>query len=1039
MSESINGGLAFAATLDIDDFDVSAEAMERRIRNVSNTTVLESTKMDQSIQSFASNGAKYIIGTLVGGGMMSLVNSIVQTRGQFQQLDIAFETMLGSAAKGKMLMDQVTATAAKTPFDLMGVAGGAKQLLAYGTSADKVNDTLVRLGNIASGLSIPLGDMVYLYGTTQTQGRLFTQDVRQFMGRGIPLVKEMAAMLGKTEEEINDMVTAGKIGFPEVEKVINKMTDSGGQFFNLMEKQSASLTGMISNLGDAWDTALNKLGADNQEILSSGISGAAYMVEHLDDILQIVKAITIAYGSYKAAIVLNTLATKGYTGVALLDNIARQAKIALMKVDEAITGKTAAVTARMTAAQEAQTLSLQKQLTVEERTNIVKQLRIATIQQLLTAQQQEYISNLGLTASSQNYQAVAMGVMSVDQRQALAKTDLSAKSAIYQAALAREVLAKNQNQAATLASMRTDVKAAASRVESAKVSAVMAMQATEAARYEVYWAKQSGDTARLATAEKKLEGAVENQAISRKAALSAQTDFHTKKKLLETTATRQSTTASVADSAAKVTQGATTTMLTAITTKCTLALKAMWASMMSNPIGWILGLVGALVSVFTIFSNSEDEATDAMGDFQDSTKKETDSLNTLMAVLKNTEAGTKSHKQALEKINEVCKEYNIELLKENSSLTEQTDKYDELTKAIEANSAAKIKAKYTEQILQGKSENQSEAKDDLKDSGSSLKESHYYSGGMAGGGYYTTAVKSIQNMNEAIYDQIEVMATESAEKLKGLTGDSYTKAYGASLQRITKAVQAASGASDSDMSVFQSHISKYLTNIVKAEQDADKQIKDLTQDMDAFAKAGGETPAVVASIDYAKMSFSELDKKAKDSQDEIDKINAKTVKVETDNTRITELLGIINQVNTAITGKTANLNTESGINDRIKQLQDERSTVEINSEKYKELSKTIQGLQKKLPKTVSTDDSAKKAEQLVEKQKQADLRAEQSRIDVMEDGYAKRKAILDLQHRQALAAIDKEERELEKARKEAGKGGLSSKEKQGFSDRRDNE
>lgn len=125
-------------------------------------------------------------------------------------------------------MSQMVQTAAKTPFDLQGVADGAKQLLAYGTEAKDVNDTLVRLGNIASGLSIPLGDMVYLYGTTQTQGRLFTQDVRQFMGRGIPLVKELASMLGKTEQEINKMVTAGQIGFPEVEKVIKKMTDEGG-------------------------------------------------------------------------------------------------------------------------------------------------------------------------------------------------------------------------------------------------------------------------------------------------------------------------------------------------------------------------------------------------------------------------------------------------------------------------------------------------------------------------------------------------------------------------------------------------------------------------------------------------------------------------------------------------------------------------------------------------------------------------------------------------------------------------------------------
>lgn len=139
-------------------------------------------------------------------------------RGEFQQLEIAFNTMLGSAEQGTQLMNQLVKTAASTPFDLKGIAGSAKQLLAYGTAAEDVNGTLVRLGNIASGLSIPLNDLVYLYGTTMVQGRLFTQDVRQFMGRGIPLVQELAKQLNKTTDEVNAMVTAGQIGFPEVQK-----------------------------------------------------------------------------------------------------------------------------------------------------------------------------------------------------------------------------------------------------------------------------------------------------------------------------------------------------------------------------------------------------------------------------------------------------------------------------------------------------------------------------------------------------------------------------------------------------------------------------------------------------------------------------------------------------------------------------------------------------------------------------------------------------------------------------------------------------
>lgn len=446
--ENINGGLGFAATLDIDDFNVSADAMDRHIRQVSTNIQMEAEAMEQSMLDFAQKGAMYIQAYLVGQGMTGLLNSIVQVRGQFQQLEIAFGTMLGNEQKAKALMDQMIDTAAHTPFDLMGVASGAKQLLAYGEAADKVNDTLVRLGNIASGLSIPLNDIVYLYGTTMVQGRLYANDVRQFTGRGIPLVKELAKMYGVTAEEINNMVSAGKIGFPDVEKVINSLTDAGGQFYNLMEKQSASLTGMISNLEDAWDGMLNDIGTSNQDVFAGAISSATYLVENYQKILDILEAIVISYGSYKAAIVLNTLATKGYTGVALIDNTVRQAKIGLMKAEAVATGQVAAQTKAMQAAQEAHIATLEKELTAEELATIQKNLRIATIQSLLTAQQQEYITNLGLTTSSEGYEAAAMSVLSVEQRMTVSKLDLSANSAIYRSALEQEVLAKRANTTA---------------------------------------------------------------------------------------------------------------------------------------------------------------------------------------------------------------------------------------------------------------------------------------------------------------------------------------------------------------------------------------------------------------------------------------------------------------------------------------------------------------------------------------------------------------------------------------------------------------
>lgn len=1039
--ENIGGALAFKATLDIDDFKVSSEAMGRYIKNASDNAVLEANRMEQSFLTFAQNGARYIVSYLVGQGMMSLVQSIVQVRGQFQQLELAFNTMLRSTEKSQVLMSQLVDTAAKTPFDLTSIAQGAKQMLAFGSNVGSVVDEIVMLGNVASGVSAPLGDLIYLYGTLRSQGRAYTVDIRQFAGRGIPIYEELGKVLNVDRQELNKLVTEGKVGFPEVEKAFKNMTSEGGIYFNLMQEQSKSLTGMLSNLGDAWDSALNKIGKDNEDLFAGAIQGAIDLVENMDEIIRIVQAVTIAYGSYKAAIMLNTLATKGYTGVALIDNTVKQAKIALLKAEATITGQTAAQTKAMTAVQQAHVAALQKELTAEEQANLVKKLRIATIQQLLTAQQQEYLSNLNLTASSANYEAVATSVLTVEQREALSKTDLSAKSAVYRAALEQEVAAKQRNNAATLEAMRTDVKAAAQKVESAKQTAVSAMQATEMARYELYWARQAGDATRIATAEKKLEAAQDNQSAARKAALAAQTDFYTKRKQLEATATKQATAASVADTAAKTTQGAITTALTSITNKATLAMKSLWLAMKSNPIGWILSLVGMLISALTLFKSSEEEATDAMGEFQDTTKKQIDNLDLLFAILRNTEKGTKTHGDAIRKINAICKEYNKTLLDENATIDQQKLKYAELTAAIQQTTAEKIKAKYVEQELQEYLEKSDENYDNFikrlgnasYDTGKKKTVTNRQTGGDSYEVPIYEASENIRNMGGAVQEAIRSQIEDNAKLLASMSGDAFTKQYNEVVASILNSTKAATKATDAEIAGFKGIVESYLTSQINKAKEMNEAINQVDNSLSAYFAPKDATP-VTDSVDYVSMSFEELDKKIQETQTQIDTLNAKKVKVEADTTELQSLKKLMDELTGARDTKTDNLNTESGINERIKQLKEERSNVVINSAKYKELTKTISGLESRLPKT--TTRQADKADPLKDKQLEADRKLEEARISIMEDGYEKRKAILDLQHKENLDRIDREERELERARKEAGKGGLTATEQEGFDERR---
>lgn len=296
--------------------------LQRVAKNTTSSVVTDSDRMDVAMRRFATTLGQ--IG--VGVSLASLVRQIATTRGEFQQLEVAFTTLLQNKEKADALMRQMVDLAATTPFDLQGVANGARQLLAYGFAAEDITDTLTRLGNVAAGLGLPLERLTYLYGTTAVQGRVYARDMLQFTGSGIPVLQEMAKMYGKTTEEINEMVSAGKIGFEDVKKVIENMTNAGGQFYNLMENQSKTITGLISNLGDAIDSMFNEIGKSQEGIISSALQGVISLVENYQKILNILIPLVSAYGTYKAVLIATAAIQKIAVSVETIQRFYQLAK-----------------------------------------------------------------------------------------------------------------------------------------------------------------------------------------------------------------------------------------------------------------------------------------------------------------------------------------------------------------------------------------------------------------------------------------------------------------------------------------------------------------------------------------------------------------------------------------------------------------------------------------------------------------------------------------------------------------------------------------
>lgn len=261
----------------------------------------EAKKGLSGLEKMSDRVKRSLMGLGMAFSMKGLVSEVANVRGQFQKLEVAFNTMLGSADKADALMAQLVRTAAITPFDLEGVAQGAKQLLAYGMEAENVNETLTRLGDIAAGLSMPLNDLVYLYGTTMAQGRLYTQDLNQFTGRGIPMIQELAKVFGVAESKVKELVEAGRVGFPEVQKVIENLTGEGSKFGGLMEEQSKTISGQISNIKDGIASMFNDMGKQSEGVINTTLSGVTYMVEHYEQMGRVLMGLVATYGTYRTA------------------------------------------------------------------------------------------------------------------------------------------------------------------------------------------------------------------------------------------------------------------------------------------------------------------------------------------------------------------------------------------------------------------------------------------------------------------------------------------------------------------------------------------------------------------------------------------------------------------------------------------------------------------------------------------------------------------------------------------------------------------
>lgn len=728
MAEDIDGALGIRATIDADDVKRGADEfidalmrMQMQANNAAKTissdvSLMTSnlSKSDEGMSKQANNAAKTsaeiknlgnsysqasskgenLVSTLykmqdagatadamfaslaksaasfgVAFSAQEFASHVTNIRGQFQQIEMAFNTMLGSEQKASALMQQMVNTAASTPFDLQGVANGAKQLLAYGLEANKVNGTLVRLGDIAAGLSIPLNDIIYLYGTTMSQGRLYAQDLMQFTGRGIPMIAELAKQFGVSESKVKDLVSEGKVGFPEVQKAIEDLTNEGGKFGGLMEAQSKTLTGQLANLEDNIDMMFNEIGEKSEGAIGGAIELAADMVDHYKEIGSVIISIAAAWGMNKAAT----------AAVAAVNNAAASQEIANLEQEIALIQQKNGISALdndLGQQVKGGSIDLNKANQIQELRNQLKALHEEEVQ---AAQDAFDTANKAWEEAQSSFASASAGVED-------AKNVVDATNEQIDAINEKIAVAFNEGDAEAFAAGEAELAAATKQREAAADNLSTASKAKETAATNVQAAATAKNTA-----------ATNLSSVSKKAQVVQQN----------------------IDTASKSANSLATKALTWATGQLTTAFNGLKAAFASNPIGMALTAISIGIGIFSAFSDSTEEATEDVKRFGEEAVKTQSNATTLLAVVNSVDKNSKVYKDSIEELCGIYDEYGIKIDEEKDKLSQVNQFRAELIKLIQQEGQARINANALESYNKSIEKESKDLKDKLQESFSS--------------------------------------------------------------------------------------------------------------------------------------------------------------------------------------------------------------------------------------------------------------------------------------------------------------------------------
>lgn len=209
---------------------------------------------------------RIIQGMLASSVFTNFIRKLADTYGRFEQQLVALKSMLQSGIKGNTIFNQIKEFSVKSPFQFSELVSFTKQLTAFQVPYNELFDTTKRLADLSAGLGVDMSRIILAYGQVRSASYLRGQELRQFTEAGVPILQLLADKFSQLEQrvvsvgDVFDYVSKRKVPFEMVKEVIQDMTNEGGIFYKMQERQAETLRGRITNLADAYDVLLYNIG-----------------------------------------------------------------------------------------------------------------------------------------------------------------------------------------------------------------------------------------------------------------------------------------------------------------------------------------------------------------------------------------------------------------------------------------------------------------------------------------------------------------------------------------------------------------------------------------------------------------------------------------------------------------------------------------------------------------------------------------------------------------------------------------------------------